>query len=102
MGNITREEVTRHLSETDRANGLGNRFLWLYVKRARLLPDGGTSDDDALGALAARLEQALYFAHRLDHHVITRDAEARALWHAVYARSSEGYPGMFGAMHARC
>ena len=41
VGNITAEEVRRHLSETDRANGLGNRFLWIHVRRSKLLPDGG-------------------------------------------------------------
>jgi hypothetical protein len=104
VGNITCEEVRRHLSETDRANGLGNRFLWVYVRRARLLPDGGDlTEVKELKTLATRLQQALDTARKHGgHHVMTRDTTARALWHKEYARLSEGYPDtMFGAMTAR-
>ncbi len=41
IGHITREELTRNLSQTEVANGLGNRFLWLCVRRSKLLPEGG-------------------------------------------------------------
>jgi hypothetical protein len=101
VGNITVEEVRRYLSETDRANGLGNRFLWVYVRRSKLLPDGGDLKKESLLPLVDQLKVALAFARNLTNHVMTRDPAARVLWHMEYARLSEGYPGMFGAMTAR-
>jgi hypothetical protein len=101
VGNITAEEISRHLSETDRANGLANRFLWIYVKRARLLPDGGDLTKELLQPLADKLQTALSFAQGLSGHVMTRDQAARELWHQEYPGLSEGYPGMLGAMTAR-
>ena len=35
IGHITAEELQRCFTETSAANGFGNRFLWLCVKRAR-------------------------------------------------------------------
>jgi DNA replicative helicase MCM subunit Mcm2 (Cdc46/Mcm family) len=94
--------VSRSVSETDRANGLGNRFLWIYVKRSGYLPEGGNLTEAPLKLLATRLQQALDVARKYGgHHVMTRDTTARALWHKEYARLTEGYPGMFGAMTAR-
>ncbi len=101
VGNITAEEVTRYLDDTARANGLGNRFLWAYVKRSQLLPDGGNLTKDLLQPLADKLRDALDFAQGLKGHVMTRDPQARLLWHKEYVRLSEGYPGMFGMMTAR-
>ena len=34
-GHITRDELRREISETDMANGLANRFLWLCVRRSK-------------------------------------------------------------------
>jgi len=41
IGHITIDELQRTLTTTDAANGFGNRFLWLCVRRSKLLPDGG-------------------------------------------------------------
>jgi Bifunctional DNA primase/polymerase, N-terminal len=101
IGHITREELVRYLSQTEAANGLGNRFLWLCVRRSKLLPDGGALDAVDLGPLRDCLESALAFVATLAHHRLTRDPQARTLWHAVYPRLSEGSPGLVGALTAR-
>lgn len=97
IGHITRDELRRHLSATEAANGFGNRFIWVFAKRSRLLPDGG--HPLALEASARQLREAVQFAGGVTE--LRRDDEARTLWHGIYARLSAGRPGMLGAMTAR-
>ncbi|MFZ0995781.1 MAG: hypothetical protein WAO09_07370 [Candidatus Dormiibacterota bacterium] len=98
IGHITRAELARYLTRTEAANGLGNRFIWACVKRARLLPRGAASPN--LNDLVVRLHQVLQFAATLDDPV-DFDSEAAAAWEAVYEPLSEGKPGLLGAMIAR-
>jgi hypothetical protein len=57
IAHITAEELRRYLSTTEMANGFGNRFLWLCVKRSKCLPDGGQSVD--LDPYVERVKQAI-------------------------------------------
>lgn len=41
IGRITEPELKHRLTETDVANGYANRFLWLCVKRSKVLSRGG-------------------------------------------------------------
>ena len=41
VGHITKHELNHRLSQNDRFNGFGNRFLWALTKRSKLLPTGG-------------------------------------------------------------
>jgi hypothetical protein len=41
VGHITSDELRRDLAATETANGFGNRFLWVLVKRSKELPNGG-------------------------------------------------------------
>jgi hypothetical protein len=97
IGHITRDELLRYLEATEAANGFGNRFLWCAARRSRELPDGGDAVD--LAPFHGRLQDVVAFARQAGE--ITRDAEARRLWHRVYGPLSAGRPGMFGAMTAR-
>jgi len=99
IGHITRDELLRHLSNTEAANGFANRFLWLRVRRSKLLPEGGSLSQDELAPLIQQVQNAQAFA--LSRMEMRRDDEARAIWHAVYAELSEGQPGMLGAITAR-
>jgi hypothetical protein len=40
VAHISEEELRRSLTETERANGFGNRFIWLLVQRSKILPAG--------------------------------------------------------------
>jgi hypothetical protein len=99
IGHITREELLRHLNDTESANGFGNRFLWICTKRGKLLPEGGSLSDDELKPLAKALKSALTVAQAVSR--MQRDAEARALWHEHYAVLSREMPGLLGAICAR-
>lgn len=97
IGHITKNELLRYLDSTEAANGFGNRFMWLCVRRSKSLPDGGGVVD--LSKQIARLTEAVAFARQQGR--IERDDEARTLWRIVYGPLTEGRPGMLGAMIAR-
>ena len=98
LGHITGSELQRQLTETEAANGFANRFLWIHSRRSKLLPDGGATPD--CGDAVSRLKSAIEWASGHEEP-ITRDGEARALWHAGYGPLSEGKPGLLGAILGR-
>ena len=99
IGHITHEELSRCLTATETANGFANRFLFVCVKRSKLLPDGGTLDLLALPPLTAAVETAAGFAQVAG--LVTRHPSARPLWHAVYPILTGERSGLAGAMTAR-
>jgi hypothetical protein len=74
VGHITKNEALRYLTATEQANGFGNRFLWAWVERSKLLPDGGTVSEALAGPLRRRLRGALEFARK--QGPLRRDGEA--------------------------
>jgi hypothetical protein len=92
IGHITKEELAHSLSQTDTANGFANRFLWVCVRRSKLLPDGGRQLD--LAALQGRVKAAL--AHAQQAGPMSRSPEAAALWRERYAGLSAERPGLLG------
>ncbi|MGE0827258.1 MAG: hypothetical protein AB7P18_34690, partial [Candidatus Binatia bacterium] len=99
IGHITTQELRARLDDTNKANGFGNRFLWVSVRRSKELPEGGAVPDALLLPLAERLKEAIAFARTVSE--VKRDEAARALWAAVYHDLSEGKPGLLGAMLSR-
>lgn len=99
VGHITRDELQRYLNSTEEANGFANRFLWVAVRRSKLLPDGGNLRDSVLEPLAERVAAAADFARRTGE--LRRDEAARKVWHAVYPELSAGRTGLFGAVTSR-
>jgi hypothetical protein len=99
IGHVTRDELVAHLTSTDACNGFANRFLWIAVRRSKLLPDGGAFHLVDLDPLAARLREALAFARQARE--VHRDEAAAKSWRAVYPALSEGRPGLLGSMLAR-
>jgi hypothetical protein len=99
VGHITRDELRRQITETDLANGLANRFLWLCVRRSKCLPDGGEFYKVDVRPLVESLQEAAEFASVASE--VTRGDEARAIWHQVYPQLSAGKPGLLGAATSR-
>ncbi|MGB5159991.1 MAG: hypothetical protein WBP10_12295 [Thermoanaerobaculia bacterium] len=96
---ITREELSRYFTETEAANGFGNRFIWLAVQRSKLLPEGGSLDPGALDGIAEKVRAALEFGRRAGP--VARDEQARTAWASVYPKLTESRPGLLGALIAR-
>ena len=99
IGHITREELVKYLSSTEAGNGFGNRFLWLYVRRSKLLPFGGGLKEEDLEPIIDKLRVAVEFGKSVDK--IDWAEESRFLWEAVYPKLSEGKPGLVGSLIAR-
>jgi hypothetical protein len=97
LGHITQVELLKLLKHTEAFNGFANRFLWLMVKRQRVLPDGGRALD--LSALGARLNFAVVAARNVKQ--MHRTAAARRIWHEVYPQLTSERPGLYGAVTGR-
>jgi hypothetical protein len=97
IGHITREELRRLLTETESANGFGNRFLFVAVKRGKCLPEGGGAP--AMADLVERLKRAVEFEKNARE--LNRDDATRELWAQIYPALSEGKLGLLGAITAR-
>lgn len=99
VGHITVDELQRRLSETDIANGLGNRHMFLCVRRSQLLPDGGTLRPEDLDGFARDLVGRLEAIRELGE--LHRSPAAAEMWRAVYPELTREVPGMFGSIVAR-
>ena len=97
LGHITKQELLRYLNDIEAGNGFANRFLWVCVKRSKVLPEGGGHPD--YGSLVPRLRDALEKARKLGES--KRDAEAKQMWAEIYPELSEGRPGLLAAVTAR-
>lgn len=99
LGHIPKYELLRLIDETDAANGFANRFLWLCVRRSKLLPEGGCIADDQLEPVVRGIQAALDFSRR--HGELKRDDAARQLWAEVYPQLSLRRPGLLGSVLGR-
>jgi hypothetical protein len=99
ISHITKRELLRYLNDTECANGFGNRFLWGFVKRSKLLPEGGNLPQDALEGVVRQIQAALEFAAIPQE--IKRDPEAREMWLAIYPTLTADRPGLLGSIMAR-
>jgi hypothetical protein len=99
IGHITRAELLRYLTETEAANGFANRFVWLLVKRSKILPFGGEWHTVDSATLVRRLTSALEFGSA--PVLVTWGDSARDIWRDVYGPLSEGKLGLLGAVVGR-
>jgi Bifunctional DNA primase/polymerase, N-terminal/Primase C terminal 1 (PriCT-1)/Protein of unknown function (DUF3987) len=99
IGHVTENELRRYLSETEQANGFGNRFLWICSRRSKFLPDGGQVPEVELAPLVKRLGLAVAFAG--EQREMERSDKAKKLWHSIYESLSEGKTGLLGALCGR-
>ena len=100
LGHIVADELRRELAATDLANGFANRFLFVAVKRSKLLPFGGDDlDQRQVDDLVRRLTARLNVARSRDR--ITMTEGAKTIWAAVYPDLSEGHDGLHGSVTAR-
>lgn len=99
ISHITETELMKKMDSNAIFNGFGNRFLVACAKRARLLPDGGNLTDENFQNLASKLARAIDAARKIGR--MTRNDEARNLWHEVYPKLTGDRPGNFGAITSR-
>lgn len=99
IGHITREELQRYLTATESANGFGNRFVWVLVRRSKLLPFGGRPDEAQLASISQELGNVLVFANSATE--MRFDADACTKWVEVYPVLSRDRFGLAGNLAGR-
>jgi hypothetical protein len=99
VGQITKDELLKYLTDSEAGNGFANRFLWVAVKRSKFLPDGGNLQAVNFTPLLQRLGAAIEFGRTVGE--IKRDQEAGELWHERYAQLSRDRVALYGAVTSR-
>lgn len=98
-GHITAAELLHYLYDVEIFNGLANRFLWICVRRSKVLPEGGRFHELDVRALKENIGNAIEFARGVGE--VKRDAATREIWIQTYPDLSQGEPGMAGAVLSR-
>jgi hypothetical protein len=99
IGHITQDELRRHTSQPELANGYLNRILLIACRRQRLLPEGGDPDPLHSTGLDRLLAATIKHAHTAGEIHLAPDA--RELWHHAYRQLAEPLPGIVGQITAR-
>ncbi len=98
-GHVTPEEVRELLGAREAANGFANRFLWVCVRRSKLLPLGEPPDEGTLVGLSEVLRVTLEDAAKLGR--LTLDEAATAAYVRVYGALDGDEPGVVGQLLSR-
>jgi Protein of unknown function (DUF3987) len=98
IAHITQSELLKKLTETERANGFANRFLFVWTERAQLLPRG-KMDHINFSAVVAELHEAMSAAENFGE--ISRDEETEELWAEEYKRLTTRGDSMIDALLSR-
>jgi len=87
------------MNQTQAANGFGNRFLFINVRRSKHLLFGGNLDELALADLGRLLSVTVEHTRTVGRVGMTPAARER--WAAVYADLSAERDGLLGTITAR-
>jgi hypothetical protein len=99
IAHVTQADLGRYLTQTDKANGFANRFLWLLVRRSKFTPNPTGAPAAALRPLIAKLTKAAKLSRSVKE--LKRSKKAEHLWTEAYHDLSAGRPGLLGALLAR-
>ena len=100
VGHITRGELLRYLDDVDTLNGFANRFIWVSVRRTKILPFGGAPAEADLDALAARVAEVARWAEGQDGRLSWGPCGAQA-WAVVYEQLTAGGHGLAATVLGR-
>jgi hypothetical protein len=100
VAHVTPVELRAKLSGTDAANGFGNRFIWLAVRRTRLVPFPVSPVEHVDPGLFAAVGAAIASAQTPGE--VPWSPEARDAWEELYLELTLHRPwGLLAAMTAR-
>lgn len=99
LAHITEDELKRNLTETDMSNGFANRFLWLCVRRSKLLPNPRPLSEIEVATIGSLFASAIAFSKNAGE--IRRSPECEQLWESIYPALSAAGHGLGGALTAR-
>jgi hypothetical protein len=102
VGHVSRDELRRKMTDTEAANGWGNRILWVAVRRRQKLPFGGDLGYEDLVVMQQALAAAVDAVRGWGEQAMTFAPDAAGLWEQAYnGELSVDRPGMVGAITAR-
>lgn len=99
IGHITRDELLRHLTDTEQANGFANRFIWLFLERSKFIDNPTGVPNEILEPLIEQLREAVDSGRKVT--LMRRDDDAAVVWKAAYRELSEERTGLVGSITAR-
>jgi hypothetical protein len=99
IGHITPEELRKQLDKTEVANGLLNRFLLVYTRMSKFLPEGGALEERTTLDFGNRVAQSLACSAHI--HEMRRHPDATELWREVYPSLVTPRPGLIGSVTSR-
>lgn len=99
IGHITSLELKSHLTETEIGNGFGNRFLWVCVRRSKMLATAPNFDGAILQPVAEQLRSAVEFCG--SPLEVKRSGATEEIWQECYPRLSRERFGIAGALLGR-
>ena len=97
VGHITKDELLRRFSDTEAANGFGNRILWIYARRSKLLPEGGMFDGQS--HFGEKFRSVLEWAKTIGE--MKRSESFRKSWAQAYPTLTAGGQGLTGTLTNR-
>ncbi len=97
VGHITKDELLRRFSDTEAASGLGNRILWIYSRRSKLLPEGGMFDRQIY--FGEKFRCILEWAKTVGE--MKRSESFRKVWAQAYPSLTAGGQGLTGILTNR-
>jgi hypothetical protein len=100
IGHTTPEDLTRYLADVEIANGLANRFLYVYVQREKLLPNPRRASSEQRKVLADKLSVILAKAQARGQMFFSPATEA--VFAKIYPKLSCHRPGLVGQIQERC
>ncbi len=102
VGHVTRDELRRKMTDTEAANGWGNRILWAAIRRRQKLPFGGDLPREELAMMQQHLAEAVRAVRDWGAVEIQFGADATARWaEAYHGELADEREGMVGAITAR-
>jgi hypothetical protein len=99
VGHITVDELRARLSRTELASGFANRFLFVLVRRSKVLPFGGNLTDSEILHLGERFRSVVEKVNGIG--CVTFGEAAARQWATVYNDLSAEKPGLLGSVIAR-
>ena len=99
IGHITFQELRRHATSIEIANGFLNRYIIICCRRVRLLPEGGDPDPLTRSGLPRYLKSAIHHARSTGQ--VRFDQHARRLWRDSYPHLTQPADGLPGHLTAR-
>lgn len=98
IGHITFDELKKELSDVEKMNGFGNRFLWICTRRSKLLPNPPVIPEEKLTGMGLWLRDVVAKA---PNGLITKTPAAEEVWALIYEKYADKGEGEIAALTGR-